>query len=181
MYSFMAPRFLMRPPQYTNQRQAMRFRGLTAADIIALHDLEAECFLSSLYESDAAFLQLIELYAVGAFDQDDLCGYAIGVPLNAGMTLELRAPLAAIPEAPDTLYVHDVAVAARCRGTRLGRALATRLLDVARAGLYGAETLSRRQFVLVDEAAETIAAQNPSITACRHRRRRPSWLRWRER
>ena len=41
--------------------------------------------------------------------------------------------------------------------------------------------MSCRQFVLVDEAAETIAAQNTSITACRHRRGWPSWLRWRER
>jgi len=47
--------------------------------------------------------------------------------------------------------------------------------------LYGAETSSRRQFVLVDDTAETIAAQNTSITGWRHRRRRPSWLRRRER
>ena len=47
--------------------------------------------------------------------------------------------------------------------------------------MYGAETLSRRQFVLVDDTAETIAAQNTSITACRHRRSRPSWRRWRKR
>jgi ribosomal protein S18 acetylase RimI-like enzyme len=115
----------------------MRLRGLTAADIAALHDLEARCYLPSLHESDAAFLRLIELYpdgAIGAFDAGGLCGYAIGVPLSAGMTLALRAPLAAIPEAADTFYIHDVAVAARCRGTGLGRALAARLLEVARAG-----------------------------------------------
>ena len=31
--------------------------------------------------------------------------------------------------------------------------------------VYGGETLSRRQFVLVDDTAETIAAQNTSIIA----------------
>ena len=33
------------------------------------------------------------------------------------------------------------------------------------ACLYGAETLSRRQLVLVNDAAEAIAAQNTNITA----------------
>jgi len=40
--------------------------------------------------------------------------------------------------------------------------------------------LSRRQFVLVDNTAKTIAAQKTN-TACGRRRGRPSWLRWRQR
>jgi hypothetical protein len=47
--------------------------------------------------------------------------------------------------------------------------------------VYGAETLSRRQIILVNHTTETIAAHNTSISAWRHRCSRPSWLRWRER
>jgi len=34
------------------------------------------------------------------------------------------------------------------------------------ASLYGAETLSGRQLVLVDDTAETIPAQNPRVDGC---------------
>jgi ribosomal protein S18 acetylase RimI-like enzyme len=112
------------------------FRTLTDDDIAGLHRLEAESYLPSLHESDEAFMRLIELFpegALGCFDDEGLCGYAFGVPLKAGWTLELRTPLEKIPDDPDTFYVHDVAVAERCRGRGVGRALAARLLDLARA------------------------------------------------
>ena len=111
------------------------FRALTRDDIAGLHRLEAESYLPSLHESDEAFIRLIELFpegAVGCFDEDGLCGYAFGVPLKQGSTLELRSPLDKIPDEADTFYIHDVAVAARSRGCGVGRALATRLLDLAR-------------------------------------------------
>jgi hypothetical protein len=47
--------------------------------------------------------------------------------------------------------------------------------------VYGAKTLSRRQLILVNNTAETIAAHNTSITGRRHRCGRTSGLRWRER
>jgi GNAT superfamily N-acetyltransferase len=112
----------------------VNFRPLTRDDIAGLHRLEAESYLPSLHESDEAFIRLIELFpegALGCFDEDGLCGYGFGVPLRAGSTLELRSPLEKIPDDADTFYVHDVAVAERCRGRGVGRALATRLLDLA--------------------------------------------------
>jgi predicted N-acetyltransferase YhbS len=57
--------------------------------------------------------------------------------------LALQSPLDRIPEAADTFYIHDLAVAARCRGRGIGRLLATRLLDVAAArGLARSELVS---------------------------------------
>jgi hypothetical protein len=77
------------------------FRTLTDDDIAGLHRLEAESYLPSLHESDEAFMRLIELFpegALGCFDDEGLCGYAFGVPLKAGWTLELRTPLEKVPD-----------------------------------------------------------------------------------
>lgn len=124
----------------------MHLRLLTSLDIDALRRLEAEAYLPSLHESDAALLRLIALFpdgAIGAFDDGGLCGFIFGVPLTAGTTLELREPLDAIPADADIFYVHDIAVAARCRGRGVGRQLAERLLDVARGrGFTRAELVS---------------------------------------
>ena len=113
----------------------MELRSLTPADIGELHRLEADAYLPELHESDDSFLQLMRLYpdgAFGYFDEHGLCGYAFAAPSVAGTTLELRVPIARIPEGADTFYIHDVAVAERCRGRGIGGLLAARLLDLAR-------------------------------------------------
>jgi ribosomal protein S18 acetylase RimI-like enzyme len=115
---------------------ALRLRRLTPADLPALHQLEAEAYSPELHESDAAFLQLMRLYpegALGFFDADGLCGYAFATPCRSGTTLPLRTPIDMIPADADTFYIHDVAVAARCRGQAIGRRLATELLTLAAA------------------------------------------------
>lgn len=114
----------------------MRLRPLSAGDINDIHRLEIETYLHELHESAAAFLQLIRLFPDGAFgclDDAGLCGYAFGLPSRAGTTLQLRTPLERIPQDADSFYIHDVAVAARCRGMGVGRMLATGLVDLARA------------------------------------------------
>jgi ribosomal protein S18 acetylase RimI-like enzyme len=113
----------------------VRIQPLTIDDLPAINALEADAYEPALHESDASFRRLIELFpegALGAFDANGLCGYAIGVPLRAGDTLTLREPLARIPDQPDTFYIHDLAIAARCRGRGLGRVLAERLIAVGR-------------------------------------------------
>lgn len=121
-------------------------RALAASDIAALHDLEVQVYEPALHVSDEAFLRLIELYpagAVGWFDDQGLGGYAFGVPVTAGTILDLRTPLAAVAAEADVFYVHDVAVALRCRGRGIGRLLAARLLGLARSeGLTRAELVS---------------------------------------
>jgi predicted N-acetyltransferase YhbS len=122
------------------------FRQLTAADVPAVHTLEVEAYEPSLHESVASFERLLVVYpagAIGAFDERGLCGFIFGVPLTRGMTLDLGSPLAALPEGADMFYVHDIAVARRCRGRGVGHELAARLLAVARQrGFRQAELVS---------------------------------------
>jgi len=129
----------------------MTLRPLTASDVSAIAVIEAAVYEPSLHVSDEAFRRLIEIYpagALGCFDDDGLCGYAFGVPLTAGSILDLRAPLPAVPANADVFYVHDVAVAPRCRGTGVGRVLVRRLLDLARAARF-----TRAELVAVQGAA----------------------------
>ena len=114
----------------------MTFRPLTRDDIPELHRIEAESYIPALHESDESFLRLIELFpegAFGCFDDDGLCGYAFAAPTRAGETLALRSVVDQIPPDADTFYIHDVAVAHRCRGRGVARQLVERLLDLARA------------------------------------------------
>jgi len=126
-------------------------RALTPDDIASIHDLEAETYLPALHESDEAFLQLMRLYpdgAVGCFDEHGMCGYAFGAPTRSGTTIELRSPIDSVPADADTFYIHDVAVAPRCRARGVGRLLATRLLDLALEGGF-----TRSEFVSVQGSA----------------------------
>lgn len=121
-------------------------RELETSDIAAVHDLEVQAYEPALHVSDEAFLRLIEVYpagALGCFDELGLRGYAFGVPVTSGTILDLGRPLDRIAPKADTFYVHDVAVAPRCRGRGTGRLLAARLLDLARAeGFTRAELVS---------------------------------------
>ena len=129
----------------------MTLRALTAGDVAAIAGLEAVVYEPSLHVSDEAFLRLIEIYpegALGCFDDDGLCGYAFAVPLTAGSILDLREPLPAVPPDADTFYIHDVAVAPRCRGAGVGRILVRGLLDLARTARF-----TRAELVAVQGAA----------------------------
>jgi ribosomal protein S18 acetylase RimI-like enzyme len=121
-------------------------RRLTGDDVNAVAALEREAFAPELHESADALRRLIELFpegAFGCFDEDGLCGFAFGVPLRAGTTLALGLPLDEVPQDADTFYIHDVAVASRCRRLGVGRLLAGHLLSAARArGLRRAELVS---------------------------------------
>lgn len=114
----------------------MTFRGLRPDDIAELHRVEAETYIPALHESDESFLRLMQLFpdgAFGCFDAAGLCGYAFAAPSRTGATLQLRTVIDQIPEAADTFYIHDVAVAERCRGRGVARQLVERLLQLARA------------------------------------------------
>lgn len=123
----------------------VRIRPLTVADLPAVVALEAEAYEPALHESEESLRRLLELYpdgALGAFDGPLLCGYILGVPLDRGGMLELRRPLDRIPAGADTFYIHDIAVAVRCRGSRVGFGLADQLIRDAR-------TRGFRRFALV--------------------------------
>ena len=124
----------------------LTLRPLTLADVPALGRLEAELYLPSLHESEEAFSRLITLFpdgCLGAFDGEGLCGYGLAVPMPAGATLALKAPLTAIPRDADALYIHDVAVAPRWRRRGVAARLVAALLAAGeRNGLRRADLVA---------------------------------------
>jgi len=85
-------------------------------------------------ESDAVFTEKLRLFPEGCWVVDG--GYAIAHPWRAATPPALDTLLQRLPEAPDCLHLHDVALMPELRGLGLGAALLERLDDVAaRAGI----------------------------------------------
>jgi ribosomal protein S18 acetylase RimI-like enzyme len=121
-------------------------RHFTPDDLPAIHRLEASLYAPALRVSDEAFLRLLTLFpdgAFGFFEGPELCAFAFAVPLVAGAVLDLTAPLDALPQHADTLYIHNLGVAPRYRGHGLAGRLVGALFDLARArGFRACELVS---------------------------------------
>ena len=68
-----------------------------------------------------------------AENADGVVGYLIAVPVRYPDLPALNAPSFHLETDVDTLYIHDLAVAATGRGTGAGRALVLSVLDAARS------------------------------------------------
>lgn len=75
-----------------------------------------------------------------AVDAEGVCGYLFGYPSRLGAVTPLDAPFEPARE-PDTLYLHDLAVAPRAHGRGLARRLVGHLLAHARSRGIGASSL----------------------------------------
>ena len=110
-------------------------RALTAADLPGLAQVQRACYGDGLAESTEVFARRLASPAncslVIAQGGRVLAYLAAYRSLLAKVT-PLHGDFDAVP-APDTLYLHDMAVLPACAGRGLARALLTRLLPWARA------------------------------------------------
>lgn len=110
------------------------WRALTAADLPAVVAIAAVVH-PDYPEGEEVFAERLALFPEGcriALRDGQAVGYALAHPWTLGSPPALDTLLGALPERPDCLYLHDVALLAATRGSGLGQALVEDLLALAR-------------------------------------------------
>ena len=109
-------------------------RPMAPADLDAVLAVQAACYPPPMQE--AADVILARLHAspdtvLVAADGAGICAYLFAYPSTLGKVTPLGGAFA-VPASPDTLYLHDLAVAPRAAGSGLARRLVEELLTIAR-------------------------------------------------
>lgn len=111
------------------------WRPMIPADLPAVE--AAGEIVHPLYpESPEVPAERLALYPAGCLvaERDgQLLGYAVSHPALLGRPPALDSLLGRLPERPDCLYLHDIALLPAARGLGLGAALVARLLRLAKA------------------------------------------------
>lgn len=109
-------------------------RLMTGKDIPSVTAIQAECYAPAAIESETVFrarLPLAPQFAWVAEDKHGVCAYLVAYPSQLGKVTPLGSNFT-IPETPDALYLHDLAVSRRVSGNRLGTHLVRFALDAGR-------------------------------------------------
>lgn len=118
------------------------WRAMRAEDLDRVLDLAA--VIHPAYpEARAVFAERLALHPRGCLileEEGSPCGYALTHPWRYGRPPALDTLLAALPEHPDTYYLHDIALLPGARGRGHAGQLLARL--IAHAGELGLANLS---------------------------------------
>lgn len=110
------------------------WRPLLASDIATVSRIAAQVH-PGFPEADAVFAERQALSPQGCWlletGQAGI-GYVLSHPWRLGTVPALNARLGAIPEAPDTFYIHDLALLPAARGSGAASAIVETLIEVAR-------------------------------------------------
>jgi GNAT superfamily N-acetyltransferase len=123
---------------------------MSPADLPAVHAV-AEIVHPLYPEAPAVAAERLSLYPAGclvAESEGSLLGYAISHPGLLGRPPALDVLLGSLPEAPDCLYLHDIALLPQAHGLGLGSALVACLLTLAKT-----EGLPRLALTAVNNSA----------------------------
>lgn len=120
--------------QYPPSFLMYSIRLMSEQDIGAVVAIQLEAYSSDLLESEAvirARRASAPEHAWVAEDQDGVCAYLFAYQSQIGKVTPLDGAFS-IPARPDCLYLHDLAVARRAAGRRIGPALVSEALGQAR-------------------------------------------------
>jgi ribosomal protein S18 acetylase RimI-like enzyme len=121
---------------------------MLAADLPAVNALADRVHGAAFFEPPEIFAERLKLFPDGCFVAGDpVGGYAVAHPW-AGPAPALGSLVKALPEAPDHLFLHDVALRRELRG----RGLAAALVDLLR-GAAAARGLSAIRLTAVHGTA----------------------------
>jgi ribosomal protein S18 acetylase RimI-like enzyme len=121
------------------------WRPMAEADLAAVMAI-ADAVHPRYPERREVFAEKLRLFPAGCFicvQDDAILGYAMSHPWRVLCPAPLDTLLDALPETPETLWIHDVALRPQTRGRGLASAVARHLLAVARdAGLATASLVA---------------------------------------
>jgi predicted N-acetyltransferase YhbS len=112
------------------------FRPLIISDLPQILAVQRSAYQEVFHEPSETFAGKLALFprgALGIFEGDSLAAYFFCHPGVVGETVPLRAEHLVLPERPNCLYIHDLAVAQRCRGRGLAARLAGEAFELAEA------------------------------------------------
>lgn len=118
------------------------WRYATAVDVPRLLAV-AEQVHAAYPEDEAVFAERLRLYPAGCrvFEiEGRVAGYVISHPWRLRQPPALNSLLGALPQSPDTYYLHDLALLPAARGAGAGSAIVEALVEQARG--EGLATLS---------------------------------------
>ena len=113
--------------------QAMQIRPMGEDQLDAVLAVQAACYPPAMQEPAAVVLARLRAAprtTLVACDGDAVCAYLFAYPSLLGRVTPLDAPFTPAAK-PDTLYLHDLAVAPPALGLGLARRLAQHALDAA--------------------------------------------------
>lgn len=113
--------------------QAIQIRPMGEDQLAAVLAVQAACYPPPMQETAAvvlARLRAAPATTLVACHGDAVCAYLFAYPSLLGRVTALDAPFMPAAE-PDTLYLHDLAVAPQALGRGLARRLVRQLLDAA--------------------------------------------------
>jgi ribosomal protein S18 acetylase RimI-like enzyme len=113
----------------TDPAASLLLRAMRDDDLDAVLAVQAACYPPSMQEAAGVVLarrRAAPDTVLVACDGAGVCGYLFAYPSLRGKVTPLGAPFA-LPGLPDTLYLHDLAVAPRALGQGLARRLVERM------------------------------------------------------
>jgi GNAT superfamily N-acetyltransferase len=114
--------------------QRGRWRPLLAAEVPDVCAIAGRVH-PAYPEEDAVFVERVRLYPAGCALLElygAAAGYAVTHPWHYGQPPALNVMLGALPEAPSTYYIHDIAMLPETRGSGAGTAIAEAVIAHAR-------------------------------------------------
>ena len=126
-------------------------RMMTVDDIPAVLDIQAVCYTELTPESDTSLHAKLAASRSTCFIaslEGDTVGYLISLPWECSNPPMLNAETCQLPDSPNCLYLHDLAVTPRARQFGVGRALVETFLNQLRES-----DLGRASLVAVQDSA----------------------------
>jgi len=95
-------------------------RAMGVEDLPAVLQIQSLCHEAANLEPEASFLAKLTASPATCFMAmvgESPAGYLVAVPSRSEAPPPLHSPVYAVPSAPDSLYLHDLAVHPRARGS----------------------------------------------------------------